>query len=518
MFSRETTTNTLPAAMAAVIEPAAVLDRAAVSGRTTQPVKLTTASLAHTSPDLNQPGLERENSSPSVVEISTPPPLEARGGRKYIEASSSSAAVGHISNPYWEGASRGHVHPSANTTDTDTRLRRSPRKSAYNSPSDNSQLHRTASSIPSRTAPPSGQTRTQSTNPQTPHGPSQQRTTLSQPLSSPSQRAMDTLHNILHLKRQLGRDPSESPNPSAVSPSPSPLRKLYPLPKTPQSGSPSRRSPGSSADAVAAAINQGSRLDRQGPSGTPLPSTPLRVYKKRTSPLAIPVQRSEGSEAPQIYVEGSPQSSGGHSTPPIAVLRPMESSSEKASSSIYGEEYDELEFSYPSSPMRPSPTPGVPPDPLPPSDVPADLPRPAAELAEQATQPSPASFTPPPSENTTMRTSALRYLEQYFQTFDIDRRALAEAYAPDAAFSCSSRKLRAQGRDGIVEALEALGPGILCSGHRVEYDVTYIDPHIGVLLVALGTMGDTRGDNTGEVGYAMSFVLRPGREDQERCV
>jgi hypothetical protein len=117
-----------------------------------------------------------------------------------------------------------------------------------------------------------------------------------------------------------------------------------------------------------------------------------------------------------------------------------------------------------------------------------------------------------------MRTSALRYLEQYFQTFDIDRRALAEAYAPDAAFSCSSRKLRAQGRDGIVEALEALGPGILCSGHRVEYDVTYIDPHIGVLLVALGTMGDTRGDNTGEVGYAMSFVLRPGREDQERCV
>ena len=523
MFSRETTADTLPAAMGAVIEPAAVLDRAAVSDPSTQSVKITTASLAHTSPDLNRPGLERESSSPSVVEISTPPPFEARGGRKSIGAASSSAVVGQISNPYWEGASQQHVHPSANTTDTSipgARLRRSPRKSAYNSPSDHSQLHRTASSIPSHTAPPSGQIRTQSTNPQTPHGSSQQRTTLSQPLSSPSQRAMDTLHNILHLKRQLGRDPSESPKPPAVSPSPSPLRKLYPLPRTPQSSSPSRRSPGSSADAVAAAINQGSRLDRQGPSGTPLPSTPLRVYKKRTSPLAISVQRSEGSETPQIYVEGSPRSSGGHSTPPIAVLRPLESS--QASSSIYGEEYDELELSYPPSPVRPSPAPGVPPDPLPPSNVPADLPQPAgepaAELEEQATQPSPASITPPPSENATMRTSALRYLEQYFQTFDIDRRALAEAYAPDAAFSCASRKLRAQGRDGIVEALEALGPGILCSGHRVEYDVTYIDPHIGVLLVALGTMGDTGGGNTGEVGYAMSFVLRPGREDQEGCV
>lgn len=138
---------------------------------------------------------------------------------------------------------------------------------------------------------------------------------------------------------------------------------------------------------------------------------------------------------------------------------------------------------------------------------------------EQAAQPSlPGSRPPSPGENALMRTSAMRYLEHYCQTFDLDRRALAEVYAPDAAFSCSSRKLRAQGREGIVEALQALGPGILCSGHSVEYDVTYLGPRIGVLLVALGTMGDTRGDNTGEVGYAMSFVLRPGREDQERSV
>jgi hypothetical protein len=117
-----------------------------------------------------------------------------------------------------------------------------------------------------------------------------------------------------------------------------------------------------------------------------------------------------------------------------------------------------------------------------------------------------------------MRSSALRYLERYCQIFDMDRRALAEAYAPDAAFSCSSRNLRAQGRDGILDALQALGPGILCSGHSVEYDMTYLGPRIGVLLVALGVMGGTRDNNTGDVGYAMSFVLRPGREGQERSV
>jgi hypothetical protein len=117
-----------------------------------------------------------------------------------------------------------------------------------------------------------------------------------------------------------------------------------------------------------------------------------------------------------------------------------------------------------------------------------------------------------------MRSSALRYLEHYCRTFDVDRRALAEAYAPDATFSCSSRDLRAQGRDHILDALQALGPGILCSGHSVEFDMTYLGPGIGVLLVALGTMSGTGVSRTGEVGYAMSFMLRPGGLDRERSV
>jgi len=66
--------------------------------------------------------------------------------------------------------------------------------------------------------------------------------------------------------------------------------------------------------------------------------------------------------------------------------------------------------------------------------------------------------------------------------------------------------------------LQALGPGILCSGHSVEFDVSYLGPGIGVLLVTLGTMGGTGDSKTGEVGCAMSFMLRPGRTDQERSV
>jgi len=123
----------------------------------------------------------------------------------------------------------------------------------------------------------------------------------------------------------------------------------------------------------------------------------------------------------------------------------------------------------------------------------------------------------PPSldEDATMRSSALRYLEHYFQTFDKDRRALAEAYAPDATFSCSSRNMRARGRDRILDALQALGPGILCKG-SVEFDVTYLGPGIGILLVALGNMGGI--GVTEGVGYAMSFMLRPGSLDRERSV
>lgn len=494
--------------MAAVIEPVVLLDRAAVSDPSKQSVKPTTLSLAHTSPDLNHP---REGSSSSVVEIAPPAPSAGRGGQESNGESSSSAVVRQMSrpfsDPYWEGESQKHDHPTARRENTD-----------------HSQLHQTPSNVPSPIVPPSGQTWRQSTGPQSPVGPFQKRTTsprLSQPLPSPSRRAIDTLHNILHIKRQFGRDSSESP-------SSSPLRGLHPSPRTPQSGSPSRRSPGSAADAVAAAINESSRLDRQGPRVTPVPSTPLRVYKP-SSRLPTPMRRIEGSATPQADNElparrFRSRSSGRHSSPPIAVLGPVGSSSSslKASSSVNGDEYDELELSYPPSPM-PSPRRALPAS-HPPSNVLADLPRPPPTepvVEQQATQPSQSvGFSPPsPGENAMMRSSALRYLERYCQTFDMDRRALAESYAPDAAFSCSSRNLRAQGRDGILDALQALGPGILCSGHSVEYDVTYLGPRIGVLLVALGVMGGTRdNNNNGDVGYAMSFVLRPGKEGQERSV
>jgi hypothetical protein len=125
---------------------------------------------------------------------------------------------------------------------------------------------------------------------------------------------------------------------------------------------------------------------------------------------------------------------------------------------------------------------------------------------------------PSPDESAVMRSSALHYLEWYCQTFDTDRRALAEAYAHDAVFSCPLRNLRAKGRDGIPDALRALGRGILCSGHNIKYDVTYLGASIGVLLVMLGTMSDVRDDN-GNVSYTMSFVLRPRTEEhQDRSV
>lgn len=191
--------------------------------------------------------------------------------------------------------------------------------------------------------------------------------------------------------------------------------------------------------------------------------------------------------------------------------------SRKASSSAYGDEYDELELSFPPSPTL------SPPKALPDSDLPAlaIIPTqspPPVELVEPASQHCISDIEPPSlDENAMMQSSALRYLEWYCQTFDMDRRALAEAYAPDAFFSCSSRGLRAQGRDAIICALQALGPGVLCSRSSVEYDVTYLGPDIGVLLVILSTMSNTR-EVDGDVRYAMSFVLRSRKEDPERSV
>lgn len=488
-------------------------------------------SLSRASEDLDQPSIERETPrSPSVVEI--PPPFEGGGVRESNEEPSSSVVVGQISDSSsgsYQGEGRQqHEHPSAGREDpidapaSIPRLPTSPVGSTHISSSDGSHLQQTTSIVPSGSTPPSGQIWKQPTIPQTPLGPSQQHTT-SQPLPSPSQRAVDTLHHILHLKRQISHRPSESPKPPAVSPLPSPLRRLYPLPK-PQSRSrsPSRRSPGSSADAVAAAINEGTQLDRrQGPSSPPVLSTPLRVYKKRPSPLATPIRKNESGVPPgknEGHQARRSPSSEGCSSPPIAVLGLGESSSDKGTPSIYGDEYDELELSYPPSPSPPRETL---PDSLPVSNVPIDLARPREPVkhALQPQQPSQSDLMPPTlDENATMRSSALRFLQRYFQTFDLNRRALVEAYTPDATFSCSSRNLCAQGRDRIPDALQALGPGILCSGHSVEFDVTYLGPGCGVLLVALGIMGGTGIGETGEVGYAMSFMLRPEGLDRERSV
>lgn len=524
-ISRETTAGTLPLATA---EPAVPPDRATVSDHSIQSVEPTIPSLSRASGDLGQPSIEREHPrSPSVVEI--PGPLEGGGIRGSIEASASvvvEQTSDPSSGPYQEGGSQQHDHPSAGREDpidapvSIARSRTSPVDSARISSSDCSRLQQTTDNVLSRTAPPSGHTWKQPTRPQTPICPSQQRTTSpqhSQSFPSPSQRAVDTLHHILHLKRQISHYPSESPG---LSPLPSPSRRLYPLPKT-QSATPSRRSPGSSADAVAAAINEGTRLDRrQGPSSPPVLSTPLRAYKKRSSSLATP-RRNESGGVPRVDEEHQARRSlslDRHSTPPIAVLGlgGSSSDSQKASSSVYGDEYDELELSYPPSPG--SPPPATLPDSLPVSNVPIDPPQPA-EPAKQALQPSQSGqMHPQLDEVATMRSSALRYLEHYYQTFDTDRRALAELYAPDATFSCSSRKLHAQGRDRILDALQALGPSILCSGHSVEFDVTYLGPGVGVSLIVLGTMRGTGVSETGEVKYAMSFMLRPGGLYRERSV
>ena len=526
IFFRETTADNSPLT---TVEPV-VPDRTTVSNRSIQSVKPTIPFHAHDSVDTGQPSIESENPrSPSVVEITFPTPVEGGGGgRGSIEESRSSIVVGQMGDPsngpYREGGSQ-QQHPSAGREDpidapvSIAPLRTPPLESPHISSSDRFRLQQTTSDVFSRTAPPSLM---QPTGPQTPLGPSQQHITSpqhSKPLPSPSQRAVDTLHHILHLKRQISHHPSESPKPPGVSPLPSPSRRLYPLPRA---QSLSRQSPGSSADAVAAAINEGTRLDRrQEPSGVPMLSTPLRVYKKRSSSLATPMRKNGSGAAPGVDEEHQArhsQSSERHSNPPIAVLGLGGSSpeSQKASSSVYGDEYDELELSYPSSPNPPPPE--TLPDSLPVVSVPIDPPR-TGEPVKQASHHSQSGLMSPSlHENAMMRASALRYLEHYCQTFDENRCALAEAYAPDAAFSCSSRNLRAQGRDRILDALQALGPGILCSGHSVEFDVTYLGPGIGVLLVALGTMGGTGVSKTGEIGYAMNFMLRPGGLDQERSV
>ena len=493
IFLRETT-DSESAETAAVIERALALNRTAAGS-----VNLTTPSLVHIPRNSNQPYAERETSTPPLpaVEVALQVFSENLSRRDIIEVS---ASVGQQSNPpsgpYQKGGRQQPECPlHADAVNALTLASRLGGEPARDSPPGLSPRHATASHDPSR------KSATPSQLPQT------------QP--PPSQRAVDTLQQILRLRRNFDRESPELQRPSVVSPSPSPLRRLYPIPKTSPSG---KQFPGSSADVVAAAINEGAQ------HRTRESSTPLHAYKKRPSTFVTPMKGAR-SAAPQAGEESQArrsQSSGGYSSPPIAVLGPTRSASESRKPSLdpYGEEYDELELSYPLS-VTPSP-PGILPDSLPSGIISIRSPRPVE--SEEPVFQSPSSdsdirIPSPGDDSAAMRSSVFYYFERYCRTFDANRRALAEVYAPDAVFSCSSRNLHAQGRDNVLEALQALGHGILCSGHDVEYDVTYLGPGTSVLLVVLGTMSEVRGASNGEVRYAMTFVLQPGNgDDRERSV
>ncbi|KAI0255707.1 hypothetical protein BJV78DRAFT_1172590 [Lactifluus subvellereus] len=503
-------TDSEPADTAATIERALLLNDAAIPNPPHQPVvKRSTPSLARMSQGSNRARAGGEAS------------LENRDRRVSGGEFSSHASVGQMSNTSWDPSQEGpsqqqgfiaHTNPGWQT------MVNALDPPAHDTPSDHSHLsmyRQATSNIPIF---PSSEAWTPSQSLQPPRTASEQRTAspqLTPPLSSPSQRA--TLRHILQLKRKAGRGSSGLPKPPTISPSPSSSpRKLYPALQT---ESPSKRSTESFADAVAAVINESARLNRVGSGGTPAPSTPLRLYQKRPSrsPFAHGIERSPMPPSEAGRPARRSLSSGKHSSPPIAVLSPTDSSPESrkvdpASSSAYGDEYDELELSYPSSPMAP-PQEALP-EPYPPTISPTTL-QVSVERAELAPRPSLLSDNRPPSsgENAVIRSAALQYLERYFQTFDTDRPALAEAYAPDAAFSCTPRNVRAQGRDDILDALWALGLGALCSDNKVEYDVTYLGPDIGALLVVLGTISGAR--DSGEVGYTMNFVLRPERQDRK---
>jgi hypothetical protein len=333
------------------------------------------------------------------------------------------------------------------------------------------------------------------------------------PSPSPSQPALDALHNILKLKRQISRS-SGSADPSAASPSPScSLRRLYPpASKEPQPLSPSKRPAESSADVVAAALNESARLSQGRSSMASASSTPLRMYKRRRSTVVTLPRGNRKRTAPPNNERGHRErdflSPKRHSSPPIVVLGPAGSSSipwsplTDLTPSVSG---DDLDLAYP--PSSPAPQ-------LTPAEVLVESPQPVepAELGGGASLSNPR--LPSPGEKAAKPSAALQFLQRYREMFDTDQRALAEAYAPHATFSCPSRGLRTQGRDGILDALTRLGHGALCSEKSVAYDVISV-PGVGILLVVLGTMIRTQ-DGDKDVGYTMSFVLQP-RDHEDRC-
>ncbi|KAH9000158.1 hypothetical protein EDB92DRAFT_1829661 [Lactarius akahatsu] len=318
--------------------------------------------------------------------------------------------------------------------------------------------------------PPMSQMRTRASNSQSTrllHGHSSSPQSFFSP--PPSQTAWDTLHHILQLKRQISRS-SSSTGPPAVSPSPS-CRKLYLASKEPQpNSSPSKKRPAESyADVVAAALNESARLsqERSGRAAS-TSSTPLRVYEKRQllrdgtnlTPRNGPGRRERVRDS---------LSSAGHSSPPILDTNSHHPSAEA------------LMDSEPPRPVEPS-------EPVAGASSPLNIKR------------------LPSGEKDEMESAGFRYLARYCRTFDTDRRALREAYAPDATFSCPSRNLRAKGGDGILDALTTLGHDFLCSERKAKYEVSFL-PGIGTLLAVAQDEG---------AGYSMNFVLQPGdHEDRE---
>jgi hypothetical protein len=338
------------------------------------------------------------------------------------------------------------------------------------------------------------------------------------PTPPPSRPALNTLHNILKLKRQINRS-SSSATPSAASLSQScSSRRLYPAPSEPPVQTPLKRSAESSADVVAAALNESARLSQEWSSRASASSTPLRPYK-RHRPLTATLLRGNRENTvprnePRHRERDDSLSPKRPSSPSIAALgltgSVLGSPLTELTPSVSG---DELDFSYP-----PSPKPRV-------SDLvshpasgeePKEPPRPV-ELTEPVRAASLSSpKLPSPEELAAMQSAALQFLQRYGQTFDTDQRALAEAYAPHAMFSCPSRGLRTQGRESILDALAQLGHGVLCSERTVAYDVFSV-PSIGILLVVLGTMIGAQGDGDKNVGYTMNFVLQPG-DHEDRSV
>ena len=331
----------------------------------------------------------------------------------------------------------------------------------------------------------------------------------------PSQPALHTLHNILKLKRQIKRS-SCSVEPSAASPSPScSLRRLYPAPKQPPAQNPLKRpAESSAADVVAAALNESARLSQGGSSRASASSTPLRPYKRHRPLTATLLRDTVPRNEPRNQKRDDTFSPKGPSSPPTAAALGLTGSVlgsplTELSPSVSGDE-NELDFSYPASPkprcsdLVSHPTsvkePTEPPQPMEPAV--------AASLS--------SSMLPSPEEKAAMQSAALQFLQRYGQTFDTDRRALAEAYTPNATFSCPSRGLRTQGREGILDALAQLGHGVLCSERNVAYDVFSV-PGVGVLLVVLGTMIGAQADGDRNLGYSMSFVLQSG-DHEDRSV